>query len=73
MATAQCPKCGGPMEDGAFGSTGGVQTFRSNRQGPRDMYTQVRPARACLHCGYLELYVDPQELNERLNPKAGRG
>jgi len=57
------------MEDGRVGSTSGVIGFRSHTQGPRDLATEVQPARACLRCGYLELYVDVRQLQARL----GRG
>jgi hypothetical protein len=41
--------------------------YLSNRQtGTFRTTTSVRQARACLSCGYVELYLDPAELLKKL-------
>ncbi|MCA9873214.1 MAG: hypothetical protein H6659_16230 [Ardenticatenaceae bacterium] len=43
--------------------------YLSNRQtGMIRTTTPIRKARACLTCGYVELYLDPAELNKKLKP-----
>jgi len=43
--------------------------YLSNRQtGMIRTTTPIRKARACLACGYVELYLDPAELNKKLKP-----
>jgi len=43
--------------------------YLSNRQtGMIRKPTPIRQARACLTCGYVELYLDPAELNKKLKP-----
>ncbi len=67
MATqASCPKCGGEMDEGKlwdnipYFSNNSPTGFLSNAGS-----VSVVRAKACLTCGYLELYVDPQELAKR--------
>ncbi len=62
-----CPKCSGEMDVGRmpiphkylFG-------YKSERQKHFAFEDNVQKAKACLNCGYLELYIDPEEVKERL-------
>ena len=61
-----CPKFGNPMDEGTVNASDGVQ-YASNRQtGMLKIMTPARWARACLTCGYIELYLDPRELQQRI-------
>ncbi len=61
-----CPKCGGAMDDGRipiplkylFG-------YKSSDQKHLTMESNVDKARACVDCGYLELYVNPDEIRKK--------
>ena len=58
-----CPKCGGEMDEGRLTQT----AYISNRQqGMIRQGTNISHARACVSCGYVELYVDPAELRARI-------
>jgi predicted nucleic-acid-binding Zn-ribbon protein len=66
MKEIRCPKCNGEMDEGRVG-TGEDLRYTSNRQtGMIRTTTPVRRARACLTCGYVELYLDAAELNKKL-------
>lgn len=61
-----CPKCGNEMDEGRINASDGIQ-FASNRQtGMLKVMTSARWARACLTCGYIELFLDPRELRQRI-------
>ena len=60
-----CPKCNGPMDEGSASATSGSLVYRSNKQASNKT-TPIRAARVCLNCGYMELYLNPQELREKL-------
>ncbi len=64
--TTNCPKCNGEMDEGRA-STGEEIRYVSNRQtGMMRTATLVRRARACLTCGYVELFLDPAELKKKI-------
>lgn len=66
MTTANCPKCNGEMDEGRV-SSGEDLRYLSNRQrGMIRSPTVIQKARACLNCGYIELYVDVAELKKKL-------
>ena len=65
--TSLCPKCEGEMDDGRipfplkylFG-------YKSLNQEYPSFELNVEKAKACLKCGYIELYLDPDKLNSKL-------
>ena len=63
--TPLCPKCQGAMDDGSASATSGSLVYRSNKQAGNKT-TPIRAARVCLKCGYVEFYLIPQELREKL-------
>lgn len=66
MTSPNCPKCNGEMESGQV-SAGEELRFVSSRQtGMVRSPTSIRKARACLNCGYVELYLDALELKKKI-------
>ena len=66
MMTANCPRCNGEMDEGRV-SAGEDARYMSNRQtGMVRSPTRIQRARACLSCGYVELYLDPAELKKKI-------
>jgi predicted nucleic-acid-binding Zn-ribbon protein len=64
----QCPKCSGDMDEGQV-SVGEDLRYVSQRQ--KGMVRQPTPivkAKACMQCGYIELYLDPAILKRKLVP-----
>ena len=58
MAMEKCPKCGSTaIESGQLVSAGGV-SFKSDKH--RAIFHQNARSYACLDCGYVETYVDPE-------------
>ncbi len=69
METNPCPKCNETMDEGHV-SVNGSNSFGyvSNKQtGMLKVVTKIRLARACPNCGYVELYLDPKELKQKIS------
>ena len=68
MDTHPCPKCKHSMDEGRVSPTGsGLLGYVSNKQaGVLRTVTKINLGRACTNCGYVELYLDPEELKRRL-------
>lgn len=70
--TPNCPKCNREMDEGRV-SAGEELRYVSNRQkGVLRATTPVRQTRACLTCGYIELYLDAAELHEMMDQARAR-
>ena len=56
------------MDDGRVGPTGNdTLGYVSTKQtGMLRQVTPVSRGRACTNCGYVELYLDPEELKKRI-------
>jgi len=66
MMTANCPRCNGEMDEGRV-SAGEDFRYLSNQQtGMVRSLTRIQRARACLSCGFVELYLDPAELKKKI-------
>jgi len=63
-----CPKCNAPMDEGQAKSAEDLYYLSNRQTGMIRKPTPIRQARACLTCGYVELYLDPAELNKKLKP-----
>lgn len=71
MEIHPCPKCNEPMDEGHPSITkagaGSALGYVSNKQtGMLRVPTIISRMRACPNCGYVELYLDPKELKQRL-------
>lgn len=69
METHPCPKCNEPMDEGRLSLTGsGFLGYVSDKQtGMLRTVTKINQARACPNCGYVEIYLNPQELQQRIS------
>ncbi len=61
-----CPKCNGEMDEGRASSGEGIRYVSNRQTGMIRTPTPMNRARACLSCGYVELYLDPAELKKKL-------
>ena len=67
MMNDSCPKCDGKMDEGRIPSPlKYLFGYKSEDQKHFSFETNVDKAKACLECGYLEFYVDPNELKSKL-------
>ena len=69
METHICPKCNETMDDGTISWSGsGASAYVSNKQtGMIRVPTQIKQAYACPNCGYVEIYLDPNELKKKIS------
>ena len=61
----QCPKCGGQMEQGRIANKF-LFGFKADRQKHWSFEANVQKANACLRCGFVEMYADPEQLTRKL-------
>lgn len=68
METILRPKCKNAMDEGRVSPSGsGVLGYVSEKQtGMLRQVTPINRGRACLNCGYVELYLDPAELKTKM-------
>ena len=68
MDTHSCPKCNEPLDEGRISLTGSdYLAYLSNKQtGMIRTATTIKQARACANCGYVEMYLDPKELQGKI-------
>jgi hypothetical protein len=55
------------MDEGAISSSGQIGYVSKKQTGMLRTVTQIRQARACPNCGYVEMYLDPKELKQRIS------
>jgi predicted nucleic-acid-binding Zn-ribbon protein len=69
METYPCPRCKEPMDEGRMHITGSEHAYYiSNKQtGWFKESTYINLARACPNCGYVEMYLDPQKLKQKIS------
>lgn len=67
MEEYRCPKCNETMDVGrpSFGNPIGY--ISQKQTGMIRKPTTIQQARACLNCGYVELYLDPRELKQNIS------
>jgi predicted nucleic-acid-binding Zn-ribbon protein len=68
MEKHPCPKCKHAMDAGRVSPSGsGILGYVSDKQtGMLRQVTKIDLGLACPNCGYVELYLDPDELKKRL-------
>lgn len=55
------------MDEGRLSVSDGIIGYVSQKQkGMARQVTVIEQARACPNCGYVELYLDPKTLKQRL-------
>lgn len=68
MEAHPCPKCNHPMDEGYPSLSSATLGYVSQKQkGMLKTVTTLKRARACPNCGYVELYLDPNELRARIS------
>ena len=66
QGTDKCPKCGGEMDKGRVPiGLRFLVGYKSLRHKRWSFEVNPKGARACLQCGFLELYLDPRELESK--------
>ena len=64
--TKTCPKCNGEMITGRVPSPQKwLFGFKSDDQKQFSFESNVQKASACTACGYVEFYLDPEELKAK--------
>ncbi|MDL1896605.1 hypothetical protein FBQ82_10045 [Anaerolineae bacterium CFX7] len=66
MNNIQCPKCNGEMDEGRATADDDLRYVSNRQTGMMRALTPIRRARACLNCGYVELYLDVAELKKKI-------
>lgn len=61
-----CPKCGGSMDEGRIPVPQKfLLGYKSEEQKHFSFECNIQKAKACLECGYLEFFLDPEELKSK--------
>jgi predicted nucleic-acid-binding Zn-ribbon protein len=66
METHACPKCNETMDEGSLTSSDQPGYVSKKQTGMLRTVTKISVARACTNCGYVEMYLDPKELKQRI-------
>ena len=62
-----CPKCGGEMDEGRVPKVlNWMSGYKSDSQKHFSFEVNLETAKACLSCGYVEFYLDPEKLRANL-------
>lgn len=67
METHPCPKCNETMDEGSLTASDQIGYVSKKQTGMLRTVTKISRARACLNCGYVEMYLDPKELKSRIS------
>lgn len=65
MQNQQCPKCGGEMDAGKV-QADGLMYYSDWQKKTFKLGILVDKARACLTCGYIELYLNAETLKKKI-------
>lgn len=67
METQACPKCNEPMDEGNLSASGPTGYVSKKQTGMLRTPTKLSRVYACPNCGYVEIYLNPQELKSRIS------
>ncbi|HEX2994492.1 MAG TPA: zinc ribbon domain-containing protein [Anaerolineales bacterium] len=69
MESHSCPKCNEPMDEGDLSVSGTTKVgyISKKQKGMFVTVTVIKQARACPNCGYVEFYLDPKELKQKIS------
>lgn len=68
MEEYRCPRCNEPMDEGHVSFSGSAAGYVSGKQtGMVRRATRIQQARACPNYGYVEMYLDPGELEKNIS------
>jgi predicted nucleic-acid-binding Zn-ribbon protein len=68
MEDYRCPRCNEPMDEGHLSLSGATAGYVSKKQtGMLRKVAEIHKARACPNCGYVEMYLDPNELKKNIS------
>jgi len=67
METHPCPKCNETMDEGTLSSSDPVGYVSKKQTGMMRVVTKIQQVRACPNCGYVEMYLNPQELKQKIS------
>ena len=68
MEDYRCPRCNETMDEGHVSFSGSAAGYVSKKQtGMIRKPATIQKARACANCGYVEMYVDPNELKKNIS------
>jgi predicted nucleic-acid-binding Zn-ribbon protein len=57
------------MDEGSISASNQIGYVSQKQTGVFRTVTQIRQGRACLNCGYVEMYLDPKELKQKITGK----
>lgn len=68
MEDYHCPHCKEPMDEGHVSFSGSAAGYVSKKQtGMLRKAATISQARACPNCGFVELYLNPNELKKNIS------
>jgi hypothetical protein len=68
MEDYRCPRCDELMDEGHVSFSSSAAGYVSKKQtGMLRKATTIQTARACPGCGYVEMYLDPNELKKNIS------
>lgn len=67
MQDYRCPKCNEPIDEGYISFSGSAGYVSNKQTGMIRKPATIIAARACPNCGYVEMYVDPNELKKNVS------
>ena len=67
MEVYRCPKCNEPMDEGRMGAGSPIGYVSNKQTGMIRKPSTIQLARACPGCGFVELYLDPNELKPKIS------
>ena len=68
MEEYRCSRCNEVMDEGYISFSDSAAGYVSNKQtGMIRKQAAIKSARACPNCGYVEMYVNPDDLKKNIS------